>query len=186
MTSAAPRQTGHATTTSRAAIGSQTLTEPNRQPQTQPGAILRLRGAHPSRGRSVQWREDVVDNEGLGRKKSKVCCIYHRPKAVDESSDDSSSSSSGPSDSDSDAETSRARCKERSGSPSLSAAGDRAKEAQEHGGNGHNETCQHGRGRKRRPGCSLMHSVNGRHSTYIDVTSSVLCSEHLRPTMNLW
>jgi len=32
-----------------------------------------------------------VDNEGLGRKSSKVCCIYHAPKPIDESSDESSS-----------------------------------------------------------------------------------------------
>ena len=36
-----------------------------------------------------------MDNEGLGRKKSKVCCIYHAPKGIDESSDESSSDSSG-------------------------------------------------------------------------------------------
>jgi len=47
----------------------------------------------------VQWAEDVVDNEGLGRKSSKVCCIYHKPKGVEESSDESSSS-----DSDTDSE----------------------------------------------------------------------------------
>lgn len=33
--------------------------------------ILRLRGRHEPGGRSVQWAEDVVDNEGLGRKSSK-------------------------------------------------------------------------------------------------------------------
>ncbi|KAH6610204.1 hypothetical protein Trco_000224 [Trichoderma cornu-damae] len=66
--------------------------------------VLRLRGGgNTSNGRSVQWAEDVVDNEGLGRKSSKVCCIYHRPKGVDESSDESSSGSSS-SDSDSDSE----------------------------------------------------------------------------------
>lgn len=63
-------------------------------PPPQPSRILRLRGARTSADRSVQWAEDVVDNEGLGRKSSKVCCIYHRPKAVDESSDESSSSDS--------------------------------------------------------------------------------------------
>ncbi|KAG5988557.1 hypothetical protein E4U52_006424, partial [Claviceps spartinae] len=36
-----------------------------------PQRILRLRGEHPPRGRSVQWSEEVVDNEGLGRKSSK-------------------------------------------------------------------------------------------------------------------
>ncbi len=34
-------------------------------------AILRLRGAHPPSAHRVQWAEDVVDNEGLGRKSSK-------------------------------------------------------------------------------------------------------------------
>ncbi|PTB67488.1 hypothetical protein BBK36DRAFT_1167884 [Trichoderma citrinoviride] len=72
--------------------------------ESQPSVILRLRGGHTANGRSVQWADDVVDNEGLGRKKSKVCCIYHRPKAVDESSDESSSDSSSSSDSDSDSE----------------------------------------------------------------------------------
>ncbi|CAP70585.1 uncharacterized protein PODANS_3_6490 [Podospora anserina S mat+] len=67
-----------------------------------PQAILRLRGAHAPSSRTVQWSEDVIDNEGLNRKKSKVCCIYHRPKGVDESSSESSSSDSSDSDSDSD------------------------------------------------------------------------------------
>ncbi|KAF4450971.1 hypothetical protein F53441_5962 [Fusarium austroafricanum] len=102
---------------------SQTQTETQAQtPETREQApqILRLRGAHTSNGRSVQWAEDVVDNEGLGRKSSKgerhecvlmsflltetaiVCCIYHKPKAVDESSDESSSDSDSDSDSSSD------------------------------------------------------------------------------------
>ncbi|TQV97648.1 hypothetical protein V2A60_006612 [Cordyceps javanica] len=75
--------------------------------------ILRLRGRHNSNGRSVQWADDVVDNEGLGRKSSKVCCIYHKPKAVDESSDESSSDSS--SDSESDYEDRMRRGKGRNG-----------------------------------------------------------------------
>lgn len=33
--------------------------------------VLRLRGGHTATGRSVQWADDVVDNEGLGRKSSK-------------------------------------------------------------------------------------------------------------------
>jgi protein phosphatase 1 regulatory subunit 11 len=36
----------------------------------------------------VHFAEEVVDNEELGRKKSKCCCQYHRPKAFDESSDE--------------------------------------------------------------------------------------------------
>ena len=101
--------------TNSSASRTQTTTE--QSPRT-----LRLRGRHNANGRSVQWADDVVDNEGLGRKSSKgtflfllhilctvlkyccalVCCIYHKPKAVGESSDESSSSSSD-SDSDSDA-----------------------------------------------------------------------------------
>jgi protein phosphatase 1 regulatory subunit 11 len=38
-----------------------------------PTGTLRLRGGPRSRPRVV-WSEDVVDNEGLGRKKSKSAC----------------------------------------------------------------------------------------------------------------
>ncbi|THV06399.1 hypothetical protein K435DRAFT_849190 [Dendrothele bispora CBS 962.96] len=51
-------------------------------------------------GPRVSWREDVVDNEGCGRKSSKICCIYHKPRPFDESSDEDSSSSGSDSDSD--------------------------------------------------------------------------------------
>ncbi|KAH8159102.1 hypothetical protein CIB48_g9145 [Xylaria polymorpha] len=81
--------------------GSATQTQ-STTPQSPAPRILRLRGAHPPSANRVQWAEGVVDNEGLGRKKSKVCCIYHAPKAVGESSDESSSDSSSGSDSDSD------------------------------------------------------------------------------------
>ncbi|KAF9534045.1 phosphatase inhibitor-domain-containing protein [Crepidotus variabilis] len=58
---------------------------------------LRLRGA-PRRTQRVVWSEDVIDNEGCGKKKSKICCIYHKPRQFDESSSEESSDS----DSDSD------------------------------------------------------------------------------------
>ncbi|KAL5363044.1 phosphatase inhibitor-domain-containing protein [Aspergillus floccosus] len=58
-------------------------------------------GAGPSR--RIRWSEDVVDNEGMGKKSSKVCCIYHKPRPIGESSsEESSDSSSSDSDSDSD------------------------------------------------------------------------------------
>ncbi|RVX76149.1 hypothetical protein B0A52_00506 [Exophiala mesophila] len=66
--------------------------------------VLRLRGAHDASTRSprrqITWAEDVIDNEGLGRKSSKVCCIYHKTREFGESSseDDSSSDSSNDSD----------------------------------------------------------------------------------------
>eukprot|EP00899_Mesostigma_viride_P023027 jgi/Mesvir1/3909/Mv19852-RA.1 len=39
--------------------------------------------------KSVSWTQDTVDNEGLGKKSSKKCCIYHKPRAFGESSSDS-------------------------------------------------------------------------------------------------
>jgi len=39
-----------------------------------PAGTLRLRGA-PRDGPRVAWDEHVVDNEGLGRKKSKSMCL---------------------------------------------------------------------------------------------------------------
>lgn len=67
-----------------------------------PDGTLRLRGG-PIHSRRVTWSEEVVDNEHLGRKKSKVCCIFKRNREFGESSDESSSSSdSDSSDDDSD------------------------------------------------------------------------------------
>ena len=56
------------TQTVPAASGSQTTTQAEAQPAP---AVLRLRGAHTASDRSVRWAEDVVNNEGLGRKSSK-------------------------------------------------------------------------------------------------------------------
>ena len=41
-----------------------------------------------ARRRRVRWAEDVVDNEEMSRKKSKCCCVFHRPRGLDESSGD--------------------------------------------------------------------------------------------------
>lgn len=30
--------------------------------------------------KKIQWTEDTVDNEGLGKKKSKICCVYKKPR----------------------------------------------------------------------------------------------------------
>ncbi|KAE8366660.1 type 1 phosphatases regulator ypi1 [Aspergillus caelatus] len=57
------------------------------------------RGLH----RHIRWSEDVVDNEGMGKKSSKVCCIYHKARPVGESSSESESDSNS-SDPDSDNE----------------------------------------------------------------------------------
>ncbi|KAI1797066.1 phosphatase inhibitor-domain-containing protein [Ganoderma leucocontextum] len=92
--------------------GSRTIIVHDDQPReddnsdTQSMGTLRLRGA-PRHRQRVVWREDVVDNEGAGKKKSKICCIYHKPREFDESS--SSESSDSDSEPDSDA-AARRRC----------------------------------------------------------------------------
>ncbi|KAJ5489577.1 Type 1 phosphatases regulator ypi1 [Penicillium diatomitis] len=94
-------------------IPSQSTTETsNGQPTLRLTGTLRLRGeespststngAGPSQSRRIRWSEDVVDNEGMGKKSSKVCCIFHKARPVGESSSEESSSSSSDSDSDSD------------------------------------------------------------------------------------
>ena len=38
----------------------------------------------------VDWVEGTIDNEHMNKKKSKKCCIFRKPKAFDQSSDESS------------------------------------------------------------------------------------------------
>ncbi|QRV89543.1 Type 1 phosphatases regulator YPI1 [Ceratobasidium sp. AG-Ba] len=86
--------------TSAPSDGSRTITVRDSQPVPEDSSdshsentgILRLRGGPRSRPR-VMWDADVIDNEGCGKKKSKICCIYHKPKRFDESSDESSDDS---------------------------------------------------------------------------------------------
>ncbi|KAG1750897.1 phosphatase inhibitor-domain-containing protein [Suillus lakei] len=88
--------------------GSRTITLHDSQPRPEDDAgrsgdstvvgALRLRGEPRKTRQRVAWDEDVIDNEGCGKKKSKICCIYHKPRRFDESSDEESSGS----DSDSD------------------------------------------------------------------------------------
>ncbi|KAL7412973.1 phosphatase inhibitor-domain-containing protein [Mrakia frigida] len=81
-------------------IGSQTQTlpAPPPAPTAEEVGTLRLRGRHViaegelGTGRGVKWVEGTIDNEGMGRKSSKICCIYHKPRPFDESSSDESSS----------------------------------------------------------------------------------------------
>ncbi|KAG0000310.1 Type 1 phosphatases regulator ypi1 [Entomortierella chlamydospora] len=54
--------------------------------------VLELTG-QSSPGRRVQWDDDVIDNEHMGKKKSKICCIFKKQKEFGESSDESSSDS---------------------------------------------------------------------------------------------
>ncbi|CAD5235601.1 unnamed protein product [Bursaphelenchus xylophilus] len=72
----------------RSDVQTETLTI---QPETSTEAsevVLRL---EPEGAPRVRWAQDTVDNEGLGKKKSKCCCIYKKPKKWDESSDEEDS-----------------------------------------------------------------------------------------------
>ena len=123
-----------------------------------PSGVLRLR-AEPSERRHIQWAEDVIDNEGMGKKSSKgtaspslpprhtagranksiVCCIYHKPRAADESSDDDSSDSSSDSDSDSEPDNSTAR-------PAGRIGGGRGRRPHQHDHDGCGDVHDHGEG----------------------------------------
>ncbi|KAG0044360.1 Type 1 phosphatases regulator ypi1 [Gryganskiella cystojenkinii] len=56
--------------------------------------ILDLTGEpNPANERRVQWDDDVIDNEHMNKKKSKICCIFKKQREFGESSDESSSDS---------------------------------------------------------------------------------------------
>ena len=111
MTSHAQNDSRGGTTQDQASHGSQTITQTAAGPSI-PIPPLRLRASEQDRDqqrdqeRRIHWDESVVDNEGMGKKSSKVCCIYHRPREPGAESSDSSSSSS---DSDDEADLSRAQ-----------------------------------------------------------------------------
>ena len=62
--------------------------------------VLRLTLRNPP---SVKWDESVVDNEGMGRKSSKRCCIFHKQRPFGESSTDTSDEEADHDDDDDDA-----------------------------------------------------------------------------------
>ena len=99
---------GSGTATPTGTHGSQTLLQTNSSDSGP--ATLHLRAAEPAHNsdgrRRIQWAEDVVDNEGMGKKSSKVCCIYHKAHEPGDSESDDSSSDDG---SDSEPDLSRAR-----------------------------------------------------------------------------
>uniref|UniRef100_A0A7S2N0T4 Type 1 phosphatases regulator n=1 Tax=Helicotheca tamesis TaxID=374047 RepID=A0A7S2N0T4_9STRA len=85
-----PVESSGATTMESLSSGTATMTITETSaalPDPQEGEVLVLNlQARPS----VTWDEDVVDNEGLGRKSSKRCCIFHKQRPFGESSTDSS------------------------------------------------------------------------------------------------
>merc|ERR1712187_1100753 len=89
----APTNTGTAENTGSATV-TMTVTETPAQSDNNEVLELTLRPRN-----NVSWNESVIDNEGMGKKSSKRCCIWHKQRAFGESSteSDGSSSSGGPS-----------------------------------------------------------------------------------------
>ena len=58
-----------------------------------PVLVLKLQQAP-----KITWTEDTVDNENLGRKSSKRCCIFHKIKKFGESDSDETDSDAGEGD----------------------------------------------------------------------------------------
>lgn len=132
------RTAGSGTATPTASHGSQTILQTNAGPSV-PFGTLRLR-AEPDQRRRIQWAEDVVDNEGMGKKSSKVCCIYHKPH-VPGDSDSESDSSSSDEDSDGEPDLSRAR----------RAGGKKGRGRRHEHKDGEGDGCGHGTERKASP-----------------------------------
>lgn len=81
-------------TNSDAAIATTSRTETQDQPDTsQSEPVLKLKLTKPKtkekEDKKVGWSEDTVDNEHMGKKKSKCCCIYKKPSVFGESSSES-------------------------------------------------------------------------------------------------
>ncbi|KAK8180570.1 phosphatase inhibitor-domain-containing protein [Phyllosticta capitalensis] len=141
--SSTPNNTAMRTPESRPA-GSSVITESGRStPLNLPSGTLRLR-ADNSQRRHIQWADDVIDNEGMGKKSSKVCCIYHKQREFGESSDESSDDSSD-SDSDSEPDNSTARPSRNSG------ARGRPRHSHDHGEGSCGPKKGNARARKRSP-----------------------------------
>nr|CAB3265088.1 protein phosphatase 1 regulatory subunit 11-like [Phallusia mammillata] len=67
---------------------SETRTETQTLPQTNQVCLV-----HQQTNRGVTWSAGTVDNENMGKKSSKCCCIYHKPRVMGESSSETDSDS---------------------------------------------------------------------------------------------
>ncbi|XP_078073633.1 E3 ubiquitin-protein ligase PPP1R11-like [Mustelus asterias] len=74
-----------------AASASSTVTETvdGNQPADPENRSITIRLRKRKTNKKVEWTSDTVDNEHLGRRSSKCCCIYEKPRAFGESSSES-------------------------------------------------------------------------------------------------
>ncbi|XP_073395587.1 type 1 phosphatases regulator ypi1-like [Physcomitrium patens] len=75
--------------TSATATETLQLHEPSTSEHPPQVQTLTLRVA-PQTKKKVSWREDTVDNEHMMKKKSKICCIFHKDDDCDSDDGDDS------------------------------------------------------------------------------------------------
>ncbi|BFZ20294.1 hypothetical protein BsWGS_23333 [Bradybaena similaris] len=68
------------------------IDKPEETDNEQNPPVLHLRLQPPKSRNKVKWSTDTVDNEFMGKKKSKCCCIYQKPKVFGETETSSSDS----------------------------------------------------------------------------------------------
>ncbi|KAJ3609328.1 hypothetical protein NHX12_023851 [Muraenolepis orangiensis] len=67
----------------------QTVSTNTPPPPLQEGRSLTIKLRKRKTEKKVEWSSDTVDNEHLGRRSSKCCCVYEKPKQFGESSSES-------------------------------------------------------------------------------------------------
>ncbi|XP_023665435.1 E3 ubiquitin-protein ligase PPP1R11 [Brienomyrus brachyistius] len=58
-------------------------------PPQQEGRSLTIKLRKRKTEKKVEWSSDTVDNEHLGRRSSKCCCVYEKPRQFGQSSSES-------------------------------------------------------------------------------------------------
>ena len=76
------------TTTTTTTTTTITEDEENKKKAAEEEKQVRLKLQKRDSKKSVNWTEDTIDNENMGKKKSKCCCVYVKPKAFDQDSSD--------------------------------------------------------------------------------------------------
>ncbi|XP_039624637.1 E3 ubiquitin-protein ligase PPP1R11 [Polypterus senegalus] len=67
----------------------ETVPPENRDGQQPEGRSLTIKLRKRKTDKKVEWSSDTVDNEHLGRRSSKCCCIFEKPRQFGESSTES-------------------------------------------------------------------------------------------------
>lgn len=75
----------------KTAVATATVVNQTEAPKAEQAPTLKLRKPETER-KTIKWSEDTIDNEGQGKKSSKCCCVYRKPRMFGESSSEDSDS----------------------------------------------------------------------------------------------